>query len=184
MEGVPYKAAVGSLMYAMVGTRADLAFAVSMVSQFMSRAGPTHWSAVKRIMRYLQGTCEFKLCLGGKDITLKGYCDADWAGDTNERRSTTGYVFFVGVGAISWNCKRQPTIALSTTEAEYMATSQSTKEAIWLRKLLADVGFSQEGATTIMCDNQGCIAFAKNPTHHARTEHIVLKFNRIRGKSV
>jgi Reverse transcriptase (RNA-dependent DNA polymerase) len=182
MEGVPYKAGVGSLMYAMVGTRADLAFPVSMVSQFMSKAGPAHWSAVKRIMRYLQGTKEYKLCLGGKDIALKGYCDADWAGDASERRSTTGYVFFVGVGAISWNCKRQPTIALSTTEAEYMATSQCTKEAIWLRKLLEDVGFVQEGATTIMCDNQGCIALAKNPTHHSRTKHIDVQHHFIREK--
>jgi hypothetical protein len=182
MEGVPYKSGVGSLMYAMVATRADLAFAVSMVSQFMSRAGPTHWSAVKRIMRYLQSTMDYKLCLGGKDITLRGYCDADWAGDANERRSTTGYVFYVGDGAISWNCRRQPTIALSTTEAEYMATSQSTKEAIWLRKLLADVGFVQEGATTIMCDNQGCIALAKNPTHHSRTKHIDVQHHFIREK--
>ena len=182
MEGVPYKSGVGSLMYAMVATRADLAFAVSMVSQFMSRAGPAHWSAVKRIMRYLQSTMEHELCLGGKDITLRGYCDADWAGDANERRSTTGYVFYVGDGAISWNCRRQPTIALSTTEAEYMATSQSTKEAIWLRKLLADVGFVQEGATTIMCDNQGCIALAKNPTHHSRTKHIDVQHHFIREK--
>jgi hypothetical protein len=155
---------------------------VSMVSQFMSRAGPAHWSAVKRIMRYLQGTKDFKLCLGGKDITLNGYCDADWAGDVNERRSSTGYVFFVGIGAISWNCKRQPTIALSTTEAEYMAATQCTKEAIWLRKLLADVGFVQERATTIMCDNQGCIALAKNPTHHSRTKHIDVQHHFIREK--
>ena len=182
MEGVPYKAGVGSLMYAMVATRPDLAFAVSMVSQFMSRAGPSHWSAVKRIMRYLQGTLEYKLCLGGTNIELRGYCDADWAGDANERRSTTGYVFFIGDGAISWNCKRQPTIALSTTEAEYMATSQSTKEAIWLRKLLGDVGCVQVDATTIMCDNQGCIALAKNPTHHSRTKHIDVQHHFIREK--
>jgi hypothetical protein len=172
MQGIPYKTAVGSLMYAMVGTRPDLAFLVSMVSQFMSRAGPSHWMAVKRIMRYLKGILDLKLCLGGKDVSLRGYYDAHWGGDANERRSTTGYVFFVGVGAISWNCMRQPIIALSTTEAEYMATSQCTKEAIWLRKLMADVGLVQVGATTIMCDNQGCIALAKNPTHHSRTKHI------------
>jgi hypothetical protein len=182
MQSILYKATVGSLMYAMVGTRIDLAFPVSMVSQFMSKAGPSHWMAVKRIMRYLKGTLDLKLCLGGKDISLRGFCDADWGGDTNERRSTTGYAFFVGVGAISWNCKRQPTIALSTTEAEYMATSQCTKEAIWLRKLLADVGFVQEGATSVMCDNQGCIALAKNPTHHSRTKHIDIQHHFIRER--
>ncbi len=87
MQGIPYKAGVGSLMYAMVGTRPDLAFLVSMVSmvsQFMSRAGPSHWMAVKRIMRYLKGTLDLKLCLGGKDVSLRGYCDADWGGDANE----------------------------------------------------------------------------------------------------
>jgi hypothetical protein len=150
MQGIPYKVVVGSLMYAMVGTRSDLAFSISMVNQFMSKAGPSYWMAMKRIMRYLKGTLDLKLCLGGKDVRLRGYYDADWGGDANERHSTTGYVFFVGVGAISWNCKKQPTIALSTTEAKYMATSQCTKEAIWFRKLMADVGLVQNGATNIM----------------------------------
>ena len=100
----------------------------------------------------------------------------------NERRSTTGYVFLVGDRAMLWNCKRQPTIALFTTEAEYMATSHCTKEANWLRKLLADVGFVQEGATTIMCDNQGCIALAKNPTNHSRTKHIDIQHHFIRER--
>jgi hypothetical protein len=130
MEGVPYKAAVGSLMYAMVGTRPDLAFAVSTVSQFMAKASPSHWMAVKRILRYLKRSLELKLSLGGNDIFLVGFCDVDWAGDTNDQRSTTGYVFLVGCGAISWKCKKQPTIALSTIEAKYMATSQCIKEAI------------------------------------------------------
>ena len=107
MQGVPYKEAVGSLMYAMVGARPDLAFAVSVVCQHMSKSGPMHWAAVKRVMRYLKGTLDVKLCLGDEDIALRGYCDADWAGDTNDRRSTTGYVFYVGMGAISWNSKRQ-----------------------------------------------------------------------------
>ena len=140
MQGVPYKAAVGCLMYAMVATRPDLAFPVSVVSQHMSKYGPMHWAAMKRVMRYLQGTLGLKLQLGGAHATLHGFCDADWAGDEADRRSTTSYVFRLGVGAISWNSKRQPTIALSTTEAEYMAMSQCTKEAIWLRQLLADVG--------------------------------------------
>ena len=130
MQGVPYKEAMGSLMYAMVPTRADIAFAVSVVSQFMSKPSSIHWAAVKRILRYLKGTLDVKLCLGGMALTLKGYCDADWGGDVNSRRSTTRYVFFLGQGAISWSSKRQPTIALSTIEAEYMAASQSTKEAI------------------------------------------------------
>ena len=181
-QAIPYKEAVGSLMYAMVATRPDLAFAVSVVSQFMSKPGPLHWAAVKRIMRYLKGTLGMKLCLGGRDIDLKGYCDADWGGDQDTRRSTTGYVFFIGQGAISWNSKRQPTVALSTTEAEYMATTQSAKEAIWLRQLMADVGCVQDKATIIMSDNQGSIALAKNPKHHSRTKHIDVQHHFIREK--
>jgi hypothetical protein len=172
MHGVPYKEAVGSLMYAMVAIRADLAFAVSVVSQFMATPDPTNWAAVKRIMRYLKGTLEVKLCLGGGDIIMKGYCNADWGGDVNTRKSTTGYVLFLGNGAILWNSKRQPTVALSTMEAEYMAASHSAKEAMWFRLLLEDVGCTQDGASTIMCDNQGCIAVAKNPKHHSRTKYI------------
>ena len=115
-------------------------------------------------------------------MAMRGYCDADWAGDVQERRSTTGYVFFVGKGVVSWNCRKQPTIALSTTEAEYMATSQCTKEAIWIRKLMEDVGYVQEEAMPIMCDNQGCIALAKNPKHHSRTKHIDVQHHFIREK--
>ena len=182
MQGVPYKSAVGCLMYAMVATRPDLAFPVSVVSQHMSKYGPKHWAAVKRVMRYLQGTLGMELQLGGAYVTLHGFCDADWAGDEGDRRSTTGYVFMLGMGAISWNSKRQPTIALSTTEAEYMAMSQCTKEAIWLRQLLADVGLVQEGSTQILCDNQGAIALAKNPTHHSRTKHIDVQHHFIRER--
>ena len=99
MQGVPYKEAVGSLMYTMVATRADIAFAMSVVSQFMSKF--MHWAAVKRILRYLKGMLDVKLCLGGMDLTMKGYCDANWGGDVNSRRSTLGDVFFLGKGAIS-----------------------------------------------------------------------------------
>jgi transposase InsO family protein len=182
MEDVPYKAAVGSLMYAMVATRADLAFPMSVVSQHMAKSGPKHWTAIKRIMRYLQGTLEAKLVLGGKSLALVGFCDADWAGDVTDRRSTSGYVFMLGDGAISWNSKKQPTIALSTTEAEYMAISQSTREALWLRQLLSDVGLEQERSTPLMCDNQGAIALVKNPTHHSRSKHIDIQHHFIREK--
>ena len=94
MEGVPYKIGVGSLMYAMVDTRVDLAFAVSMVSQFMSKAGPPYWMVVKRIIKYLKGTLAFKLCLRDKNITLRGICIVKWEGEANDWQSTMGYVFF------------------------------------------------------------------------------------------
>ena len=115
--------AMGLLMYPMVATRTDIAFAMSVVSQFMSKPSSIHWATVKRIMRYLKGTLDVKLCRGGMNLTMKGYCDTDWGGDVNSRRLTLGYVFFLGEGTISWSSKWQPTIALSTTEAEYMAAS-------------------------------------------------------------
>ena len=97
-------------MYAMVTTRVDIAFAVNTISEFKSKVGPPHWMAMKRIMRYLKGILDFKLCLGGKDIVLRGFCDANWTEDVNDRRSITGYVFFVVIGIILWKYKKQPTI--------------------------------------------------------------------------
>lgn len=153
MQGISYKAVVGSLMYAMVGTRVDLAYAVSVVSQHMSKARSIHWATIKRIMRYLKGTLNFKLYVGGNNITLYDYCDGDWGRDVNDRRSIMGYVFFVGVGAISYNCKSQPIIARSTIEVEYMVASHDAMEAIWLRQLLKDIGELQKKATLMECDN-------------------------------
>ena len=108
--------------------------------------------------------------------------NADWAGDTNDPLSTTGYVYFVGIGVILWKCKKQPTIALSTIEVEYMATSQCTKEAVWFGQLLVDVGYVQEGPTSIMCDNQGCIALVKNSTYHSCIKHIDVQHHFFREK--
>jgi hypothetical protein len=102
-----------------------------------------------------------------------GYCDANWGGDLEDRRFTTGFVFMIEGGAISWSSKRQPTIALSTTEAEYIANTQATKQAIWITKLMMDLGYMEEKKMmVIQCDNRGAISLTKNPTHHAQTKHI------------
>jgi hypothetical protein len=143
-----------------------------------------HWMAVKRIFRYLQGTLQMKLQFGGtQSKEVLGYCDADWGGDLEDRRSTTGFVFMIGGGAISWSSKRQPTIALSTTEAEYMANTQATKEAIWITKLMMDLGYMEEKKMMVIrCDNQGAISLTKNPTHHARTKHIDVQHHFVRER--
>jgi hypothetical protein len=122
----------------------------------------------------LQGTLQFKLHFGGlAPQGLVGYCDADWAGDLEDRRSTTGFVFMMGGGAISWSSKRQPTIALSTTKAKYMASTQATKEAIWMTKFMKELRYTKEKKVMVIrCDNQGAISLTKNPTQHARTKHI------------
>lgn len=185
-------------MYAMLGTRPDLAFSVSVVSRYGSNPNPSHWQAVKRIFRYIRGTLSLQLTYRGKFSNLQGYTDADWAGDLDTRRSTSGYIFNVGSGAISWSSKRQPTVALSSCEAEYMGQTQATKEAVWLKLLLHELNApssknpsSQNPNTTtspglysviIHCDNQGAIALAKNPQAHARSKYIDIQWHYQREK--
>ncbi|KAH9753489.1 Integrase catalytic domain-containing protein [Citrus sinensis] len=180
MARVPYASAVGSLMYAMVCTRPDISQAVSMVSRYMHNPGKNQWLAVKWILRYLYGTVDVGL-LFKKDCGQQcvGYCDSDFAGDLDKRRSTTGYVFTLGGGPVSWRSILQSTIALSTTEAEYMAATEAVKEAIWLKGLLGDLGVIQENIA-VFCDNQSAIFLAKNQTYHARTKHIDVKYHYVR----
>lgn len=183
MQRVPYRSAVGSLMYLMVATRPDLAAAVGVVSRFMESPGVAHWQAVKRIFRYLRGTTDMALELGGCDdggVVLQGFCDSDWGGDPDSRRSTTGYIFSLGTGSISWSSKRQATVALSSTEAEYVAASFATREVLWLRTLLEEIGCKQERPTLVRSDNQGAIALVRNPVHHQRTKHIAIQHHFVR----
>jgi hypothetical protein len=175
-----YRQAVGSLMYLMLGTRPDLAFSVCTLSRFMAKPTAQHWVAMKRVLRYIRGTAELGIVFSGEKESrnLFGYCDSDWGGDTDTRKSTTGYIFFF-VGPISWNTKRQPTVALSTTEAEYMAACTAAKQAIWLQQLFGELGFPQ-GTTNIFQDNRGCIQLANNPVFHKRTKHIDIRYHFIR----
>jgi transposase InsO family protein len=184
MENIPYKSAVGSLMYAMLGTRPDICYAVGALSRFSSNPGATHWKAVKRVFKYLKGTKDFAIEYKADEDDLKGYSDADWAGDIDDRRSTTGYTFIIAAGAVTWSSKKQPTVALSTTEAEYMAITQAAKEAIWIGRLLSELGFSSEGEViSIYGDNQGSISLSKNSVYHARTKHIDIQHHFIREKT-
>ena len=184
MSLVPYRQAIGSIMYAMVSTRPDLGVAIGRLSQFMQNPGLAHWTAVKRVLRYLKHSLSAKLhyqCVedGG---TLYGYCDSDWGGDVDSRRSTSGYAFMLAGGCISWCSKKQATVALSSTEAEYMAATQAAKEATWLRTFLKELGFEQIGASKIFSDSQGSIALIKNPVFHARTKHIDIRYHFLREK--
>ncbi|KAL0322058.1 UNVERIFIED_CONTAM: Retrovirus-related Pol polyprotein from transposon TNT 1-94 [Sesamum calycinum] len=130
MAKIPYASAVGSLMYAMMCTRLDLCVAVGMVSRYHRNPGPDHWVAVKRILRYLKETSDMALCYHGGSLKLVGYSDADGSTDRNERKSTSGYVFLLGGAAITWCCKKQPCISLSTMEVEYVACTLAVQEAI------------------------------------------------------
>lgn len=182
-----YQRAVGSLMYCMLGTRPDIAFAVSVVSRFSSNPTVAQWDSVVRIFRYLRATLDLELVFTDNIGPLTGYTDADWAGDHETRRSTSGYIFTIGSAAISWSSKRQPTVALSTCEAEYIGQTQASKEAVWLRSLLAElskVGERSLPTTVIYSDNQGAIALAKNPQFHGRSKHIDIQHHYVREKVV
>jgi len=171
-------------MYAQLATRPDLAYGISVVSRFSNNPGVAHWQAVKRILRYLKGTKDMKLCFSNKDSnSIIGYSDADWAGDSEDRKSTTGYLFMTQGGAISWNSKKQPTVALSTTEAEYMALTSASQEALWLRRLMREISPApKEGAIELMCDNKGAIDLSATSGYKPRTKHIDTKHHFIREK--
>ena len=179
MRNIPYHEAVGSLMYATLGTRPDICFAVQTVSRFNSKPGLAHWEAVKRIFRYLKGTRDLWLAYGGAKKEMLGYADAD--GSMGEdRKAISGYAFLVNGGAVSWSAKRQELISLSTTESEYIAATYAAKEALWLRQLILQLFGIILDATTLFSDNQSAIALTKEHQYHARTKHIDVRFHFIR----
>jgi hypothetical protein len=179
MRNVPYREAVGSLMYLAMGTRPDIAYAVGIVSRFCQNPGQAHWNAVKRIFAYLAGSREMQLMYGGEKRALVGYSDAD--GSMNEdRHAITGYAFMLDGGAVSWCSKKQEVVALSTAEAEYVAVSHGTKEALWLRSLIGQVFGHFTEPTTLHSDNQAAIALSEDHRYHARTKHIDIRFHFVR----
>ncbi|KAL4271938.1 hypothetical protein GQ457_13G028490 [Hibiscus cannabinus] len=181
MSRVPYASAVGSLMFAMICTRPDIAQAVGVVSRYMANPCREHWNAVKRILRYIKGSLNVALCYGGSDFLISGYVDSDYAGDLDKSKSTTGYVFTIAGGAVSWASKLQSVVATSTTEAEYVAATQASKEAMWLKMLLEELGHKQE-YVSLFCDSQSALHLARNPAFHSRTEHIRVQYHFIRVK--
>lgn len=176
---VPYQEAVGSILYLSQGTRPDIGFAINDVSRFNNRHGPAHWSAVKRIFRYLRATVDMKMRFAGSEA-LHAYTDADWASDIDKRRSCTGYVTRMCGGAISWSSKRQQTIALSSTEAEYMALSATAKEVLWLKQLSKELDKSAPATVGIYCDNQSAISLSGNNAYKPRSKHIDIMYHHTR----
>ena len=182
-DKVKYQSAVGSLLYLSTRTRPDIAFAVGNAARYCSQPSQTHWSAVKRILRYLNGTTALGLLYQPNDSReLCGYSDADWAGDSSDRKSTSGYVFMMSGSAVSWRSKKQSCVALSTAEAEYMALSSATQEAMWMRQLFASLvnEYKLSEPTTIYEDNQSTICMAKNNQSHGRSKHIDIKYHFVR----
>jgi hypothetical protein len=179
-----YAEVLGMLMYLANGSRPDLSFPVGVLARFMAAPRQEHWRALIGVVRYVKGTVNYGIRYDGKCMgQLVGFSDADFGGDPDKRKSTTGYVFTIAGGAISWASKLQPTVAASTTEAEYMAAAQATKEALWLKKLMISFGFgSQKIPIQMHCDNQAAIAVMKNPTSHQRVKHIDIQHHFVRDR--
>ncbi|KAJ9537718.1 hypothetical protein OSB04_030451 [Centaurea solstitialis] len=184
MKSVPYASAIGSIMYAMLCTRPDVAYSVSVTSRYQQNPGEPHWVAVKNILKYLRRTKEMFLVFGGSEdeISVTGYSDASFQTDRDDFRSQSGYVFTLNGGAISWKSSKQDTIADSTTEAEYIAACDAAKEAVWLRNFLSDlrVVASISRPIDIFCDNSGAVAQAKEPREHHKSRHVLRKYHLIR----
>ena len=185
MRSIPYRQVIGSLMYAAITFRPDITYAVNQLARFCENPGESHWSAAKKVLKYLASTRRFGLQFTGAGIdidTLSAFSDADYAGDTDTRRSTSGFVFMFNQGAITWSSRRQNCVALSTMESEYIAASDSSREAVWLRRLTAQIGAVQKSPTNLYCDNKSAIAITHNPEHHSRSKHIDVKYHFLRDQ--
>jgi hypothetical protein len=182
---------IGSLQYASVCTRPDITHAVNKVARFMAKGSKQHLVAAKRILRYLQGTQHLGLVYQ-KDASMKndgaltvtGYCDSDWGGDLVDRRSTTGYCVFVNGNLVSWNTKKQTTVATSSAEAEVMASAALVSEIKWLILILEELGFVVNKPITVYCDNQSAISISENDVKHDRSKHIDIKYHFVHDEIV
>ena len=170
MMKVPYASAVGSLLYGMVCTRPDIRYAVGVVSRFMSNPRKEHWNAVKWILRF--GSCKPQ---------LDGFTDSDMLADVDTSRSTSGYVMTYAGGIVSWQSRLQKTVALLTTEAEYMAAVEANKEVLWMKEFIGELGIWQD-EYHLYCDSQSVIHLAKNTAYHSRTKHIQRRYNWIQER--
>ena len=180
VDKLPYRELIGALTYLSTTTRPDISFAISSLGQFNNCYGTEHWTAAKRVLRYLKGTLDVGLVFSPHSEPVRGYVDADWGGSTLDRKSHSGFMFLLGGSPISWDSRKQRTVALSTTEAEYMALAECAKEAIYLKRFICELGFNKLANLKVFCDNQSAISLAENPTYHARSKHIDIRHHFVR----
>jgi hypothetical protein len=176
MKLVPYRSALGLLMYLTAGTQPDIAFAISTLAQYIENPGLAHWEVLKRVYHYLVGMKKWSLTYGMERKGLSGYADADGASQEH-RHAISGYAFLVDGGAISWGSRKQELATLSTTEAEYVAATHTVKEIIWLRCLIGELFSPLTNLTLLYSDNQSAIALMKDGNYHARTKHIDIRYH-------
>ena len=180
MNGIPYSEAIGLVLWPMVVSWLDTAYAVGILLQFMQNLKIAHWEGVKHVISYLESTKDFWLTFGGSKRNIaEGFCDANWASQ-KDQHSISGFCFQYGNSAISWSSKKKSIIALSSTEAEYVAEINMAKEALWLQSFINEVTGLDYWPLMIRCDNQGAMALAKDNKFHLRTKHIDLRYHFIR----
>jgi hypothetical protein len=177
-----YRSIVGGLQYLTL-TRPDLSFAVNKVCQYLHAPTTVHWTAVKRILRYIKDTLNIGTTFQKSSSTLlSAFSDADWAGCLDDRRSTGGFAIFVGPNLVSWSAKKQPTVSRSSTEAEYKSVANATTELIWVEAVLKELGVRLSQRPCLWCDNLGATYLSANPVFHARTKHIEIDFHFVRER--
>ena len=163
VDSTLYRQLVGSLLY-LTHSRPDLSYAVGAVSRYMQEPHELHWNAAKRILRYVQGTITFGIhYAAGTALNLLGFTDSDWAGDSIDRKSTSGYSLSLGSGPICWSSTKQASIALSSADAEYRGVVNITIQALWLQHILTELGVQFQQPIVIWCDNQSTLKFCKDP---------------------
>ena len=180
MSHIPYRLLVGALMYIMIGTRPDISFVVGCLSQYLINPGKPHWDQALRILNYLRATWNLVISYSQNligSLMLRGFSDSDWVGEKDGSRLTSGYIWMLCGGPISWKSRLQPIVALSSTEAEYITITAAAQEGIWLCRVMGKLGFEQVGATDLAVDNEGAIALSENPQAHLRTKHIWLRYH-------
>ncbi|KAK0578784.1 hypothetical protein LWI29_016146 [Acer saccharum] len=174
-----YHGMIGSLLY-LTASRPDISFSVGVCARYQSDPKESHLSSVKRVIRFVNGTSNYGIWYSfDTNPSLVGYSDADWAGNCDDRKSTSGGCFFLGNNLVSWFCKKQNSISLSTAEAEYIAAGSGCTQLMWMKQMLVDYGFNQ-GTLTLFCDNMSAINISKNPVQHSRTKHIDIRHHFIR----
>ncbi|XP_031281997.1 secreted RxLR effector protein 161-like [Pistacia vera] len=181
MEKIPYANVIGSIMYAMISTRPDPSYSISLLSRFMSNPSIEHWLALKWLMKYINSTIyvglEYKK--RGNSLDLVGYVNSDFAGDMDTRKSTTSYYFTLGGNCISWKSQLQPIVALSSIEAECIAIADVFKEGLWLKGILSEVELIDE-KTAVFSDSQSAIHLSRNPVYHERTKYMDVRYHFVR----
>lgn len=189
VDSTMFRQLVGCLRF-LCHSRPEISFGVGLVSRYMKSPRQSHLVAAKRILRYLKGTLNHGVLFPThlpnqkKDgiLHLVAYSDSDWCGDQVDRRSTMGYVFFLGEAPFSWSSKKQDVVALSTCEAEYIAACSAACQGLWIQTLIQDLELKTEGAIKIMVDNKSAINLAKNPVSHGRSKHIETKYHFLRDQ--